>query len=158
MLVQSESKEFLNTLTHTLEQDPLVNLAQFTALVFSEFENLNWVGFYLHRNQQLVLGPFQGNAACNPIQIGKGVCGTAALQRKTIIVDNVHEFPGHIVCDSNSKSEMVIPLIYQNHLLGVLDLDSPILARFDQQIQLQLEQACAILIEKTDWKTAIQFI
>jgi GAF domain-containing protein len=107
---------------------------------------LNWAGFYLRQGDELVLGPFQGQPACVRIAIGKGVCGTAAKQRQTILVDNVHEFPGHIACDSASNSEIVVPLINRGELIGVLDLDSPSFARFDDDDARGLNELAEIFV------------
>ena len=115
------------------ERDFIANAANFSSLMYHSLPDLNWAGFYLLKENELVLGPFQGQPACVRIEIGKGVCGTAAEQQQTIIVDNVHEFPGHIACDSASNSEIVVPLIRDGELTGVLDLDSPLLARFDEE-------------------------
>ncbi|MBC8032155.1 MAG: GAF domain-containing protein [Pyrinomonadaceae bacterium] len=115
------------------ERDFIANAANVSSLLFHCLPDLNWVGFYLYKEGELVLGPFQGEPACVRIAIGKGVCGTAAQIRQTVVVPNVHDFPGHIACDSKSKSEIVVPLIKNEHLIGVLDLDSPILGRFDDQ-------------------------
>ena len=115
------------------ERDFVANAANFSALLYHSLPDVNWAGFYLLTEGELVLGPFQGKPACVRIEIGKGVCGTAAQQRQTIIVDNVHEFPGHIACDSASNSEIVVPLMREKELIGVLDLDSPSVARFDEQ-------------------------
>ncbi len=106
------------------ERDPIANLANTSAVINKNIENLNWVGFYLYNNEELVLGPFQGNPACVRIQLGKGVCGNSAKDRKTYIVENVHDFPGHIACDAASNSEIVVPMVKDNKLIGVLDLDS----------------------------------
>ena len=114
------------------ERNFIANAANFSSLLFHSLPDLNWAGFYLNRHGELVLGPFHGEPACVRIALGKGVCGTAAAERQTIIVDNVHEFPGHIACDSASNSEIVVPLISGDELLGVLDLDSPSLSRFDE--------------------------
>src|SRR6202521_2447461 len=113
------------------ETDPVANMANCASLIFNSVPRLNWAGFYLLKGGELVLGPFQGQPACVRIAMGKGVCGTAAEQRETVLVDNVHEFSGHIACDSASNSEIVVPLIKDDQLIGVLDLDSPSLARFD---------------------------
>jgi L-methionine (R)-S-oxide reductase len=115
------------------ERDFIANAANFSALLYHSLPDLNWAGFYLVKDGELVLGPFQGKPACVRIVIGKGVCGTAAEQRETILVDNVHEFPSHIACDSDSNSEIVVPLIKDRELIGVLDLDSPSFARFDDE-------------------------
>ncbi len=114
------------------EDDRIANYANFAALVFNSLPDLNWAGFYLLQGDVLVLGPFQGKPACVRIPWGKGVCGTAAQQRATQIVPDVHAFPGHIACDGASRSELVVPLIVAGQLLGVFDLDSPLPARFDE--------------------------
>jgi GAF domain-containing protein len=128
------------------EADFTANLANAAAAVFHTLPGLNWAGFYLLRGQQLVLGPFQGKPACVRIPMGKGVCGTAAERRKPVLVPDVHEFPGHIACDSASRSELVVPLIHGETLIGVLDLDSPLLARFDAHDQAGCEALVAIII------------
>jgi len=133
------------------EKDCIANSANFSALLNLNMQEINWVGFYFLRGEDLVLGPFQGNPACVRIPLGKGVCGTAAVERKTIIVPNVDSFPGHIACDSRSKSEIVVPLIKDGILLGVLDIDSPIFERFDFNDALNLEKLVQILIENTDF-------
>ncbi|MEK6280252.1 MAG: GAF domain-containing protein [Acidobacteriota bacterium] len=115
------------------ERDFIANAANFSSLLYHALPDLNWSGFYLLKDGELVLGPFQGKPACVRIEIGKGVCGTAAEQQQTILVDNVHDFPGHIACDSSSNSEIVVPLISNGQLIGVLDLDSPSLGRFDDE-------------------------
>ena len=115
------------------EHDFIANAANFSALLFNSLPNVNWAGFYFLQGDELVLGPFQGNPACVRIPMGKGVCGVAAQQCETIIVPNVHEFPGHIACDVASNSEIVVPLFDGERLLGVLDLDSPTIGRFDDQ-------------------------
>jgi GAF domain-containing protein len=129
------------------ERDFIANAANFSALLYHSLPDLNWAGLYLHKGGELVLGPFQGEPACVRIAIGKGVCGTAAEQRQTILVDNVHEFPGHIACDSASNSEIVIPLIVNDELVGVLDLDSPSLARFDDEDARGLNELAEIFIQ-----------
>jgi L-methionine (R)-S-oxide reductase len=128
------------------ERDFTANAANFASLIFHALPDLNWAGFYLYKNNELVLGPFQGKPACMRIQMGKGVCGTAAQQRKTILVDNVHEFPGHIACDSESNSEVVVPLINNEQLIGVLDLDSPVFGRFDDDDASGLNELAQIFI------------
>lgn len=115
------------------ETDFIANAANFSSLLFHSLPDLNWAGFYLLKGDELVLGPFQGKPACVRIEMGEGVCGAAAEQRQTIIVANVHEFPGHIACDSDSNSEIVVPLVKDDQLVGVLDLDSPKVARFDEE-------------------------
>lgn len=132
------------------ERDLIANLANTAALIYHNLPDLNWAGFYLWQpaSQQLVLGPFQGKTACVRIELGQGVCGTAAATRQTQLVKDVHAFPGHIACDSASNSEIVIPLVFEDHrpLLGVLDLDSPHIARFDERDKAGLEALCAILL------------
>jgi L-methionine (R)-S-oxide reductase len=128
------------------EADVTANLANAAAAIYHTLPALNWAGFYLLHGQQLVLGPFQGKPACVRIPIGKGVCGTAAASRKTVLVSDVHEFPGHIACDSASQSELVVPLIRGKTLIGVLDLDSPLLARFDAHDQAGCEALVAIIV------------
>ncbi|UBM26635.1 GAF domain-containing protein [Pseudomonas sp. p1(2021b)] len=132
------------------ERDFIANAAQFSAFLYHQVEDLNWAGFYLNRNEQLVLGPFQGQVACVRIPFGKGVCGAAATTRQTRRVEDVHAFPGHIACDSASNSELVIPLVKGGRLIGVLDLDSPRLARFTEADQVGLERLAAIFLELTD--------
>jgi GAF domain-containing protein len=128
------------------ERDVIANLANASSLLFYTLPDLNWAGFYLLKDGELVVGPFQGRTACVRIALGKGVCGTAAARRETVIVPNVHEFPGHIACDSASNSEIVTPLIRRGELLGVLDVDSPKLARFDQEDRAGLERFVRVLL------------
>jgi GAF domain-containing protein len=128
------------------ERDFIANAANFSALLFYSLTDLNWTGFYLLKDGELVLGPFQGRPACVRIAVGKGVCGTAAERRETVLVDNVHEFPGHIACDSASNSEIVVPLVKGGELIGVLDLDSPSFARFDDEDARGLNDLVAIFI------------
>ncbi|MBK5012160.1 MULTISPECIES: GAF domain-containing protein [Pseudomonas] len=132
------------------ERDFIANAAQFSAFLYHQVEDLNWAGFYLNRNQELVLGPFQGQVACVRIPFSKGVCGAAAATGKTQRVEDVHAFPGHIACDSASNSELVIPLIKDGRLIGVLDLDSPSIGRFSEADQAGLERLAAIFLELTD--------
>jgi L-methionine (R)-S-oxide reductase len=129
------------------ERDFIANAANLSALLYHSLPDLNWAGFYLYKGDELVLGPFQGKPACVRIALGNGVCGTAAAQRQTILVDNVHEFPGHIACDSASNSEIVVPLIKHERLLGVLDLDSPSIARFDDQDAEGLNELAQIFVD-----------
>lgn len=131
------------------ERDFIANAANFAALLYHSVPDLNWAGLYLRKGNELVLGPFQGQPACVRIPIGKGVCGTAAEQRQTILVDNVHEFPGHIACDSASNSEIVVPLLAEENLIGVLDLDSPSLARFDEEDAKGLNELAEIFLERS---------
>jgi GAF domain-containing protein len=129
------------------ERDLIANAANFSSLIFHSLPDLNWAGFYFLQNDELVLGPFQGRPACVRIGMGKGVCGTAAQSRATTIVPDVHEFPGHIACDSASNSEIVLPLIKGEQLIGVLDLDSPLLGRFDDQDAAGLNRLVSVLVE-----------
>jgi len=131
--------------TLAAENDWLANLANISALIFHALPELNWAGFYLLKNEELVLGPFQGKLACTRIKIGRGVCGTAAQELKTQRVSDVHEFAGHIACDSASQSEIVIPIVINKVLYGVLDLDSPVKARFDEVDQYHLEKLVQII-------------
>jgi L-methionine (R)-S-oxide reductase len=121
------------------EHDFIANAANTTALLYHTLPDLNWVGIYRLEGDELVLGPFQGKPACVRIPLGKGVCGTAAARRETVMVPNVHDFPDHIICDSASNSEIVVPLVMDGKLLGVLDLDSPKLGRFDEVDKAGLE-------------------
>lgn len=120
-------------------------LSNTSALLKQSMEDLNWAGYYIMKDGKLILGPFQGLVACEKIEVGKGVCGTAVKERKTILVKNVHEFPGHIACDSASNSEIVVPIIIDDEVWGVLDIDSPSLNRFDETDQKYLEQAVEII-------------
>lgn len=129
------------------ERDLIANLANTASLLYHSMPDLNWVGFYLLKDGELVVGPFQGKPACVRIALGKGVCGTAAARRAPVIVENVHEFDGHIACDSASNSEIVLPLVRGDELIGVLDLDSPKFSRFDAQDQAGLEQVVAALLK-----------
>ena len=129
------------------EHDAIANLANTTSLLYHSLPDLNWVGVYLLKDGELVVGPFQGKPACVRIALGKGVCGTAAARRATVIVKNVHEFDGHIACDSASNSEIVVPLIRGNELIGVLDLDSPKFERFDAEDQAGLEKVVAEVLK-----------
>lgn len=129
------------------ERDPVANAANLAALIWHTLPELNWAGFYFMKDNELVVGPFQGKPACVRIALGKGVCGTAAARRESVIVPNVHDFPGHIFCDSASNSEIVVPLLKGPELLGVLDVDSPRLARFDQADRAGLEALASIWVK-----------
>lgn len=132
----------------------LANLANASALIFNEMRDLNWAGFYLLKDDELVLGPFQGKPACIRIALGSGVCGTAAKRRETIIVPDVSKFAGHIVCDVASKSELVVPLLTkQGEVLGVLDLDSPLYDRFNKRDAEGLVAMMNILVSECDWES-----
>jgi GAF domain-containing protein len=131
------------------QTDFLANISNFAALIFNSLPNLNWAGFYLLRGTDLVLGPFQGKPACSCIAMGDGVCGAAALQRAAVVVPDVHAFPGHIVCDEASQSEIVLPLFKDSQLVGVLDLDSPTPGRFDETDRDCLQRLLHTLMEGT---------
>jgi len=129
------------------ERDRIANAANFAALVYHALPDLNWAGFYFFDGRELVVGPFQGQPACVRIALGKGVCGTAASSRQTQLVRDVHEFPGHIACDAASRSEIVVPLYDENRLVGVWDVDSPKLARFDEEDRAGMERLAAIFMD-----------
>ena len=132
--------------------DPVItNLSNFSAVLKDSFSKISWAGFYLLKNDSLYLGPFQGKTACTQIKIGAGVCGTSVTEKKAIVVKNVNDFSGHIACDSNSKSEIVIPLIYENKLIGVLDLDSYKLSAFDETDKIYLTKLINILSAKLNF-------
>ena len=126
------------------ESDPIANAANTSALLFQMMPDLNWAGFYMMRSGELVLGPFQGKPACVRIPVGRGVCGAAVAQQKTMLVEDVHAFPGHIACDAASRSELVVPLHGRDGVIGVIDLDSPSPARFDADDQAGIERIAAI--------------
>lgn len=132
------------------ERNFIANLANASAVINENLENLNWAGFYLYDGNDLVLGPFQGKPACVRIKLGKGVCGTSAYNKETLIVPNVHEFPGHIACDAASNSEIVVPIYVGEKLIGVLDLDSFEYNNFDELDKEYLEKAVEIIIESSD--------
>ena len=141
-----------NTLTKQLdalltgEKDRIANLSNASALLNQFLSDINWVGFYIMQDGELVLGPFQGLPACVRIPVGRGVCGTAVTQKETLVVEDVHAFPGHIACDAASQSEIVIPLILNDRVIGVLDIDSPIKNRFTQEDKIGLEQFVQTLL------------
>lgn len=128
------------------ETDPIANAANLAALLFNALGGLNWAGFYRWKDGQLVLGPFQGKPACVRIPYGKGVCGTSAQTRQTVLVPDVHAFEGHIACDAASRSEIVVPVIQNGTLWGVLDIDSPLLARFNETDRKYLEELVQIFV------------
>jgi GAF domain-containing protein len=132
------------------EHDFVANAANLSALLFHSLEYLNWAGFYFLKEEGLVLGPFQGRPACVRIAMGKGVCGTAARDKKTVIVPDVSKFPGHIACDPDSKSEIVVPLVRFGKVIGVLDLDSPNAGRFDEDDRRGLEALAEVFLNATD--------
>ena len=133
------------------ERDANANAANIAALVFHSLPDLNWAGFYWRRKDELVLGPFQGKPACVRIAVGKGVCGTAARDKRTVVVPDVDKFPGHIACDSASRSEIVVPVMRTIDVLGVLDVDSPSLARFDADDAIGLEELVSLFVLATDF-------
>jgi len=137
--------------------DFLANAANFTAFVFNNIDNLNWCGFYFNNGRELILSVFQGKPACIKIPYSSGVCGVSFSNNKIIIVDDVHQFDGHIACDSASSSEMVIPIIYNKTVLGVLDIDSPIISRFDKDTQQLIIKLFAIFKDKTDLSKAAKY-
>ncbi len=130
------------------ETDPTANAANMAALIFQRVPRLNWAGFYFLKDGMLVVGPFQGLPACTRIPLGRGVCGTAAQRRETIVVPDVHAFDGHIACDSASRSEIVVPLVVSGRLVGVLDVDSPEPDRFSWGERVLLEEAAAVFVER----------
>ncbi|MFZ6647120.1 GAF domain-containing protein [Undibacterium sp. TJN25] len=140
------------------ERDLVANASQFSAFIYDTIADLNWAGFYLVRPakangaQELLVGPFQGKVACARIAFGRGVCGTSAAERRTILVPDVHAFPGHIACDSASNAEIVIPVIKDGELFGVFDIDSPSLNRFNEEDQQGLEALVAAFVAATDFK------
>lgn len=134
------------------ETDPIANAANTAALLFGAIPDTNWAGFYfLQSEAELVLGPFQGKPACVRIAVGRGVCGTAVERGAPVLVEDVHAFPGHITCDADSRSELVVPLVREGSVFGVLDLDSPLVGRFDAYDQAGVEALAAIYVEKSDW-------
>jgi L-methionine (R)-S-oxide reductase len=145
--------ELLGELSGLLENSVwITNLANTSALLMQHLPRINWAGFYLYDGKELVLGPFQGLPACLKIPMGKGVCGTAAASRETIVVEDVHKFPGHIACDSRSNSEIVVPIVAADgRLIGVLDVDSPEVGRFSQDDRETLEQVVRALVARTNF-------
>jgi GAF domain-containing protein len=132
------------------ERDFIANAAQFSAFIYQTLADLNWAGFYLARNEELVLGPFQGKVACVRIPFGRGVCGTVAVKRETVVVADVHAFPGHIACDSASNAEIVLPVIQHGRLIGVFDIDSPSINRFSDADRAGLGKLVARFVAMTD--------
>ncbi|MGB3726763.1 MAG: GAF domain-containing protein [Glaciecola sp.] len=132
------------------ENDLIANMANISAVLFNQLDDVNWAGFYLFKDNMLVLGPFQGNPACIRIPMGKGVCGTAAQTQILQLVDDVHSFDGHIACDSASNSEIVVPIVKNGVLIGVLDIDSPLFSRFNQEDAEALTKIVDILTETMD--------
>ena len=146
-----EMADQLKGLLHD-ERDTIANAANLSALIFDLVDDLNWAGFYFLKSaDELVLGPFQGKVACVRIAVGKGVCGTAVAEKRTMLVKDVHDFPGHIACDAASRSELVVPLIKDGKVLGVLDLDSPLAGRFETEDQVGFEALVAIYLQASDF-------
>jgi L-methionine (R)-S-oxide reductase len=141
---------YLNDLI-SIETDWLAGISNASALLYLMLPHINWAGFYLYKGKELVLGPFQGKPACVRIAIGKGVCGTAAKTRKIQVVKDVNQFPGHIACDAQSQSEIVLPIIKYDRLIGVLDIDSPLKARFDNRDAEGLTKFIDIINENINW-------
>ena len=150
MFIQDQNATLCQSLYALIhgEKDFIANLSNASALLFYSLEQINWAGFYLFKEEELVLGPFQGKTACIRIALGKGVCGTAASLKQTLVVKDVHQFPGHIACDAASRSEIVVPMIKNDKLLGVLDIDSPVLERFSEEDQRILEEFVTILVNE----------
>jgi L-methionine (R)-S-oxide reductase len=146
----------VHDLTHLLgdERDLVANASQSAALIWHALPDLNWAGFYFIQDDELVVGPFQGLPACTRIALSRGVCGAAASRRESIVVPDVHAFPGHIACDSRSRSELVVPVIAGGGLRGVFDMDSPSPARFDDADRHGVERLVAVFAAATDWTTA----
>lgn len=134
---------------------PVSALSNAAALLCDALADINWAGFYLLKGDMLHLGPFQGKTACTLIPVGRGVCGTAAATHQIQLVEDVHQFPGHIACDSASNSEIVLPLIKDDVLLGVMDIDAPIFARFDEEDEKGLAHLCDILVNQVDWTNGL---
>lgn len=144
--------EIINILPELIKDNEydITILANTSALLYEKMDNVNWVGFYLNKNETLLLGPFQGKVACTKIPFTKGVCGKCARTQETILVSNVHEFPGHIACDSASNSEICIPIIINNKFYGLLDIDSPIVNRFNEDDKINLEKLTQIITNELD--------
>jgi len=158
MISHADKPEFYRELQGQLkallsdETDAIANAANTSALIFQMLPDINWAGFYfLQSEDELLLGPFQGQPACVRITVGRGVCGTAVETARTMLVDDVHAFPGHIACDAASRSELVVPLIRDGQVFGVLDLDSPRPGRFDRDDQAGIEALAATYIDATAW-------
>jgi L-methionine (R)-S-oxide reductase len=149
--VLTDFKSLAQEVRAIIDDDWISSLSNISALLKQSISRTNWIGFYLFKNKQLVLGPFQGLPACTRIQMGRGVCGKAAESRVSLRVRDVHEFYDHIVCDSNSRSELVLPLVKNERLLGVLDLDSPLIDRFSLEDQLGLEKIAEIICSDIQW-------
>jgi GAF domain-containing protein len=149
-LSYEENLRFLKSLLKG-EFNPIANMANYSSFIYSAIDNLNWVGFYLLDENELILGPFAGKTACVRIDVGKGVCGSAIAKNRIINVADVHSFPGHIACDVNSKSELVIPINKNGLKYGVLDIDSPLIDRFHEELEQFFINSLNILMEETDF-------
>ncbi len=132
------------------ERNPIANAANFAALMWEFMPDINWAGFYFRKGRWLVLGPFMGKPACTRLQVGHGVCGTAVAQSKTLIVPDVHKFDGHVACDATSNSELVVPLFKYSTITGVIDIDSPLLSRFDEEDAKGIESLARLFILRSD--------
>ncbi|HZW99957.1 MAG TPA: GAF domain-containing protein [Trueperaceae bacterium] len=148
-----ELRRYVDALTKD-EPDWLANLSNVAAAIYDHVHGVNWAGFYLLKNGELVLGPFQGRPACVRIAVGRGVCGAAVSERRTQVVPDVHAFPGHIACDARSRSEIVVPIIVGGQVVGVLDIDSPNLRNFDIEDRRALETIVADIVPRVDWAAA----
>jgi len=137
------------------ERDYVPALSNISALIYDALDRLNWAGFYLMDRGSLLLGPFQGKVACIRIQVGKGVCGTAVMEDRVLVVPDVHEFPGHIACDSASESEIVVPIHSGGRIVGVLDIDSPVKERFDESDAAGLAALVRVIEEKVDFSRLV---
>jgi len=150
LIETTDKPEFYRVLAQQLqallegETDTVANAANASALMFEMMPDLNWAGFYFLKDDELVLGPFQGKPACVRIPVGRGVCGTAVKDQISILVEDVHAFPGHIACDAASRSELVVPIRHANEIIGVIDLDSPIPSRFDRDDQTGIERLAEV--------------
>jgi GAF domain-containing protein len=158
MNLESKLDTMINMLEGLIQGDEsdLTKLCNASALINALIGRINWCGFYLFKDNELILGPFQGMPACTAIKIGKGVCGKAALLRKTLVIKNVHEFEDHIACDAASNSEIVVPIIKENTLYGVLDLDSEEFERFTEVEQIYLEKAVKIIVKYINFENLMQ--
>jgi L-methionine (R)-S-oxide reductase len=155
---QTRLNSIVNQVVHLIdgERDWLANLSNTASHLYHTLGEVNWVGFYLMKGNELVLGPFHGLPACIRIPVGKGVCGTAVQEAKTLLVEDVHAFPGHIACDAATRSEMVIPLKVDGQIIGVLDIDSPVISRFDDTDRTALERVAELLCQGCDWSSLLK--
>lgn len=157
MLTQKKSytnDELIEEVRHLIKGDLIADLANISSLLYTVLPDLNWLGFYILKGSDLVVGPFQGKPACVRIPVGRGVCGSAAESLKTIVVDNVEEFSGHISCDANSKSEIVVPILKDGKLVAVIDVDSPLLKRFTIEDKSLLEKISQQILTHLPWEQA----